>query len=69
VYSNFAESKSDHVAVFVFRTWEVIPDAPKSPEIMEYQFFLAAALPDDTTAATHRRLQEILGGAPREVGW
>lgn len=69
VYSNFAESKSDHVAVFVFRSWEVIPDAPRSPEIMEYQFFSAQALPNGTTAATHRRLQEILCGAKREVGW
>lgn len=69
VYSNFAESKSDHVAVFVFRSWEVIPDAPKSPEIIEHQFFSTQSLPHGTTAATHRRLQEILGGALREVGW
>lgn len=69
VYSNFVEYKSDHVAVFVFRNWEFHPDAPKSPEIAEFGFFPVSSLPAGTTAATHRRLQEIVAAQPRALVW
>ena len=69
VYSNFAEYKSDHVAVFVSRKWECFPEASKSPEISEFGFFPVNSLPAGTTAATHRRLREIVEAYPRAVVW
>ncbi|NDC38277.1 MAG: NUDIX domain-containing protein [Proteobacteria bacterium] len=69
VYANFSEYKSDHVAVFLFRQWQVLPDAPKSPEISEFGFFSVSSLPEGTTAATQRRLRELLGAEPKTRVW
>ena len=69
VYANFSEYKSDHVAVFLFRQWQALPDTPKSLEISEFGFFAVSSLPEGTTAATQRRLREILTAEPRAAVW
>lgn len=69
VYANFRNFPNDHVALFIVREWrqEMVP-APNM-EIQEQGFFTADALPDDTTAATRRRIGEVLGGALRSETW
>ena len=69
VYSNFLEFKNDHIAVFIFRNWRAIPNAPKSPEIAEYAFYETDKLPPGTTPSTRRRLSEIQGSAPQSYIW
>ena len=69
VYANFERFPGDHVALFIVRDWtqEIVP--PPNMEIREQGFFAAGALPENTTAATQRRIGEVLGGAPRSEMW
>ena len=70
LYLNRLLSQRDHVAVFVCRVWrqEGVPKVPNI-EIAACQFFPLDALPEDTTAATRRRLAEILEGVPMSADW
>ena len=70
LYLNRLLSQRDHVAVFVCRVWrqERVPKVPNI-EIAACQFFPLDALPEDTTAATRRRLAEILEGVPMSADW
>jgi 8-oxo-dGTP pyrophosphatase MutT (NUDIX family) len=61
VYWNFAESKSDYVAVFVVERWERRP--ARSLEIARDAFFPPAGLPEDTSPAAKRRIAELVSGA------
>ena len=59
--------RGDHVALFTIPDWD--QPAPPVPdrEIAAHGFFALDDLPDDTTAATRRRLSEVLeGSAPTE---
>jgi ADP-ribose pyrophosphatase YjhB (NUDIX family) len=58
VYFNTSASRRDHV---VFYRVTVEQTAPRLPdrEIVECGFFAPDALPEGTTAATHRRLAEL----------
>jgi 8-oxo-dGTP pyrophosphatase MutT (NUDIX family) len=69
VYFNNAASRRDHVALFVVR--EFVFGGPPAPtfEIQACGFFPADALPEGTTAATRRRLDEVLRGAPAAPYW
>lgn len=62
-YTNFAEYKSDHVAVFVCHE-VTIPNTPRksSPEIASIQFFPVYALPEDLLPGHRRRMQEFCAG-------
>jgi 8-oxo-dGTP pyrophosphatase MutT (NUDIX family) len=68
VYWNFAESKSDYVAVFVVERWQRRP--AKSREIASDAFFPPGELPEDTSPAARRRIAE-LGAAdgPLVAAW
>ena len=59
----------DHVAVFVVRDFAWDGPPPPSREIVESGFFAIDALPEETTAATRRRLREVLHGLPRGQDW
>lgn len=61
VYWNFAESKSDYVAVFVVERWERRP--ARSIEIARDAFFAPAELPEDVSPAAQRRIAEYTSGA------
>jgi 8-oxo-dGTP pyrophosphatase MutT (NUDIX family) len=61
LYWNFAESKSDYVAVFVVERWSRKP--ARSLEIENDAFFALDALPEDTSPAARRRIAELTGGA------
>ncbi|WP_423228323.1 NUDIX domain-containing protein [Rhizobium tumorigenes] len=68
IYFNRAVSRRDHVAFYrasVEQTARRDPDC----EIVESGFFALDALPPTTTAATHRRLQEINGNLAPTGYW
>ena len=69
-YLNRLLSQRDHVTVFVCREWRQarMPRVPNM-EIADCRFFPCDALPEDTTAATRRRLAEILDGVPQSPDW
>lgn len=70
-YWNRREGRArDHVALYVCRAVRIErPPAIPNREIVEAGFFSPDALPPDTTAATRRRLDEVLTGAPRSDVW
>jgi 8-oxo-dGTP pyrophosphatase MutT (NUDIX family) len=61
VYWNFAESKSDYVAVFVVEHWSRSPVT--SIEIARDAFFGPDELPEDTSPAARRRIAELRAGS------
>jgi ADP-ribose pyrophosphatase YjhB (NUDIX family) len=61
VYWNFAESKSDYVAVFVVEQWSRSPVT--SIEIARDAFFAPDELPEDTSPAARRRIAELADDA------
>ncbi|MDR6869876.1 ADP-ribose pyrophosphatase YjhB (NUDIX family) [Bosea sp. BE125] len=69
VFFNRAMSRRDHVAVFVVR--EFVAESVKQPdrEIAEAGFFSLETLPEGTTPATRRRLDEIAAGERAPVVW
>jgi 8-oxo-dGTP pyrophosphatase MutT (NUDIX family) len=69
VFFNARVSRRDHVLVYVVRDFEVL--GPKQPdrEIAEAGFFPLDNLPEGVTAATQRRLAEILHGAAIAGAW
>jgi ADP-ribose pyrophosphatase YjhB (NUDIX family) len=69
VYFNRRTSKRDHVVFY--RCDGVRQTAPRAPdrEIVEARFFPLDALPQDITAATRRRLDELSGRAPFPDIW
>lgn len=70
LYLNRLLSQRDHVAAFVCREWRQarVPKVPNI-EIAACRFFPLDALPGDTTAATRRRVAEILEGVPVSADW
>jgi 8-oxo-dGTP pyrophosphatase MutT (NUDIX family) len=67
LYANFAEFRSDHVALFLLRDFEQQPQP--NAEIAESGFFAASALPEDTSDATQLRIREVLEGLPPPDYW
>lgn len=67
-YSNFFESKSDYIAVFVIHPATLSGD-PKSVEIAEYAFFPLSALPEGLSPGTRKRIQEYLGEKTIDFNW
>ncbi len=70
LYLNVRHSRRNHVALYIVRDWEQ-PAPPKMPalEIVEVGFFDPAELPESTTAATRRRIAEVLDDVPRNEIW
>ncbi len=70
LYWNRRLAGRDHVALYVVRAFRPAPEPFRpSAEIVEAGFFPVADLPDDVTAATRRRLAEVLSGAPVSEEW
>jgi ADP-ribose pyrophosphatase YjhB (NUDIX family) len=69
VFFHDADSRRDHIAVYVVRDFR--QDAPPRPdhEIIAHGFFPLDALPDGTTMATRRRIAEIFAGAAVAERW
>lgn len=69
LFANFRNFPSDHVALFLVPEWSR-PHVPKpNAEIAETGFFAFNALPEGTTDAVRRRLDEIRGLATPSETW
>ncbi len=67
VYSDLDRGRSDHVTVFVADEWRQRASAHR--EIDRCQFFHPDALPEETSPATRRRIDEFVGRAPVSHDW
>lgn len=70
VYFNHKLDQRDHVILFVAKNayQPAPPDLPNA-EILEAGFFPPDRLPSETSAATRRRLDEVLNGLPPSELW
>ena len=68
LYLNRTVTNRDHVALYVCRAFERGAFTPNR-EIAEIGFHPVDALPDDTTAATRRRVAEVIEGRPAAPYW
>jgi ADP-ribose pyrophosphatase YjhB (NUDIX family) len=68
-FFNHRISRRDHVLVYVIRRFTVLEEKQPDREIAEAGFFPLDRLPEGTTAATCRRLAEILEGQPPAAIW
>jgi 8-oxo-dGTP pyrophosphatase MutT (NUDIX family) len=69
LFFNGRYSRRDHVAVYVVRDFERPSAGSATWEIAESGFFPTDKLPQGTTDATRRRLEEILYGTPTSSRW
>ena len=69
IFLNRRGSPRDHVALYVVRQFEPVGVKRPDREIAEAGFFPLDALPEGTTPATRRRLDEILTGLPSPAEW
>jgi 8-oxo-dGTP pyrophosphatase MutT (NUDIX family) len=69
VFFNTKVSRRDHVLVYVVRDYRVIEPKRPDREIAEAGFFPLQSLPEDTTPATRRRLDEIARGTAPATMW
>jgi ADP-ribose pyrophosphatase YjhB (NUDIX family) len=60
VCSRFRDAKSDHITVFICRSFTL--GKKRDLEIEDCQRFPLAALPADASAGTRRRIQELMDG-------
>ena len=67
IYSNFTEFKNDTIVLFTAKT----TDAECSPgwEISKCGFYPLSALPEDTSPATRRRIEEFKSGKIIDGRW
>lgn len=69
IYANFLAFPSDHVVLYLAKTWQQ-PVAPEpNHEIAEHGFFAKDALPKDASRAVRARIAEVFEGAPRDAMW
>ena len=69
IFFNDSASRRDHVALYLVRAFEWRGEPAPTLEIREARFFPLENLPEGTTAATRRRLDEIARGAPPAANW
>ena len=69
LYLNREASRRDHVAFFVVRQFTQTKPHVPDREIAEAGFFSLDALPEDTTRATYRRLEEVAGKRTPDGFW
>ncbi len=70
LYLNRKFSRRNHVALYVIREWaEACTPCVRSKEIAAAGFFAPDDLPQDVTAATRRRLDEIAVGVQQSDIW
>jgi ADP-ribose pyrophosphatase YjhB (NUDIX family) len=69
VFHNAGGSPRDHVALYVVREFDWGGEPAPTWEIRESKFFSPGELPEETTAGTRRRLEEIARGATPAPYW
>ncbi|MDR3507135.1 MAG: NUDIX domain-containing protein [Caulobacteraceae bacterium] len=68
IHANHGLFRGDHVLVYRIERWRPCK-ATSVGEIEAVGWFAPDALPEDTTKATRRRIEEALGGAPAHPHW
>jgi ADP-ribose pyrophosphatase YjhB (NUDIX family) len=68
VHANEAYFRGDHVLVYRIEAWREVASSAQG-EILRRDFFARDALPDDTSAATHRRIAEALDAHDATTHW
>lgn len=68
VHANSGFFPNDHVLLFRIDRWRQVK-ATQRGEIAETGFFAPAAVPEETTAATRRRLAELFDGQAISPHW
>lgn len=68
IFLRQASGASDHVAVYTVEGWRGEP-RPDGLEIVSAAFFPAETLPEDTSPATRRRIEEWFGRRPPDERW
>lgn len=69
VYANRAASRRDHVALYDCAAVHQTAPRAADREIIGCGFYPLDALPEGTTAATRRRIAEVVGGLAPAVDW
>jgi ADP-ribose pyrophosphatase YjhB (NUDIX family) len=69
IFFNRKISRRDHVVVYVARDFEVLGVKHPDREIAEAAFFPLDSLPEDTTPATRRRIEEVMSGSAPDPSW
>ncbi|WP_310621344.1 NUDIX domain-containing protein [Flexibacterium corallicola] len=70
IYYNRGGNNRDHVALYLVKTWKRDQSWKRpSLEIVDAQFYPLSALPEGTSSATKRRLEEIQGTVPQDKYW
>ena len=67
VYTNFADPRASHVALYRIDAFEMTPVA--NLEIAEWRFFAPNALPNDTGRGPRNRLAEMQGARGEDGLW
>ncbi|MGI9351812.1 MAG: NUDIX domain-containing protein [Rhizobiaceae bacterium] len=68
-YYNKQASRRDHVLLYKCENWSMKSQFVPNREIAEIGFFHIDALPEETTAATRRRVREIYAGLEISEHW
>lgn len=69
IFFNTAHSRRDHVVVYVVRDGATAREKRPDREIAQAGFFALDALPEGTTRATRKRLNEVVHGVPASSDW
>lgn len=69
IFFNRHVSRRDHVAVYLVRNFSQDRLPEPNREIIACGFFMATALPPETTRGTRLRIAEALEGAPPPATW
>jgi 8-oxo-dGTP pyrophosphatase MutT (NUDIX family) len=69
IYANFAVFPSDHIALYVVRSWRRRDVPVPNREIAEVGMFGVDALPDATIGPVRRRLAEVLDSRHPDLDW
>lgn len=69
IHFNSRTSRRDHVGLYFVTRFHSTGASVVNREIAEAAFYPLDALPAETTAATRRRLAEVLDGVPSEPIW
>lgn len=67
IYHSRYEKRDDYIVLYAAS--EHVQEVVHSPEILEQKWFSLAALPDDVTPATRRRIDEYLGKVAIQDKW
>ena len=69
IYLNRHASRRDHVGLYLCKDWRNMGQFTANREIAEIGFFPLDDLPENTTAGTRQRLDEIYRGAKLSTIW